>query len=266
MKRLPLYIALSALFLFFPSAYAEEVNAGFPSQPLWVSKTNATSGETISLFTAVYNGDNKELLGTVAFTVDGERVGEKDIAVASGGSELVSVAWRAITGEHSITAIIEGTSISIAQKETAAIIITVAEAPPTPLKDAAVAASEIFADATRVAAPVISSVANTTYELVESLRLGAISRLENMAANTTSMQESLATPSIAGTSTSVVTGFSEPESNTPSAFSQMGQVAAAVALVALNSRALFYPLFIFFLFALLYLMFRWATKRPRVRY
>ena len=161
MKRFPLYIALSILLLFVPSIHAEEINAGFPSQPLWVSKTNATAGETISLFTAVYNGDNEKLLGTVAFTVDGERVGGKDIAIEGGASELISVEWRAIAGEHSIAAMIEGTSIAIAQKETVAITIAVAEAPPTPLRDAATAASEILAGATRAAAPVISNVANT---------------------------------------------------------------------------------------------------------
>ena len=266
MKRFPIYITLSILLLFVPSVYAEGINAGFPSQPLWVSKTNATAGETISLFTAVYNGDNEKLLGTVAFTVDGERVGGKDIAIEGGASELISVEWRAIAGEHSIAAMIEGTSIAIAQKETAAITIIVAEAPPTPLRDAATAASEILAGATRAAAPVISNAANTTYGLVESLRLDAISRLENMATNTTSSQENLATPSIAGTSTSAVTGFSESASSTPSALSQMGKVAATVALVAIKSRALFYPLFILSLFVILYLLFRWATKRPRVRY
>jgi len=259
---------LFLVLLFFAPAslFAEGVNAGFPPQSVWVSNTSASAGETIEIFTAVYNGSADEFAGTVVFNVDGKKVGAKSFELSDGASELVSVEWRATAGEHSIVATIEGSSGAVAQKETAAIKIIVAEPPPTPIRDATVAASEILAEATSAAVPVISNVANTTYELIESLRLDAISRLERMAADTISMQEDLVTPSIAGTSTSAVMGFSESASSTPSALSQMVHVATAVALVALKSRVLFYPLFILSLFVILYLLFRWATKRPRVRY
>jgi len=255
---LPLTVQLLALFIVSlpATSLAQEIRAGFPLQSVWISKTNVTAGETITLFTVIYNADDEELRGTVVFTVDEERVGAKDFELAEGASTLISAEWKASTGEHRVAAAIEDTSRELTQKETATITITVAELPPPPpLVNAAVTASVVIADAARAAKPVVTEVANTAYEFVESLRLDAVSKLENATRG-----------SVAGTSTANISGFNQSSVETPSGASQIKQVASVAALVALKSREIFYPLFLLSLFALLYLLFRWATKRPRTQY
>ena len=253
---------LALLFIFLPAfSFAQTLEAGFPPQSVWVSNTKATAGDTIEIFTVVYNGSGEKLSGTVVFTVNGEKIGAKDFELAEGASALVSAEWKARTGEHRVAAALEDTSAELTQKETATITITVAEPPPPPpLVNAAVIASEVIADAAQAATPVITEVANTTYEFIESLRLEAVSKLEKAAG------ENATAGGVAGTSTASVSGSNEGEANSPSGLSQMKQVAAAAALFALNSKGVFYPLFLLSLFGLLYLLFRWATKRPRVRY
>ena len=271
-RKTPVFLSLALLVL--PAfALAAEINAGFPAQSIWVSTTNVTAGENVEVFTVVYNGTKATLKGAVAFLVDDGRIGAKDFELAAGASSIVSTAWKAVVGTHRLAAMIERASssslddfITLSKKETTSITLIVAEPPPPPpLAKAATAASDIIAEAARVATPVVSESANAAYEFVESVRLDAISRLEKIVGNTTSTK-SPTTGSVAGTSTPSVAGFNESGADTPSGFSQMKQVAASAALVAFQSRAIFYPLFIFALFGLLYLLFRWATKRPRVRY
>src|SRR3989344_4750443 len=254
---------LVLLFIFLPVfSFAQTIEAGFPSQSVCVSNAKPTAGDTVEIFTVVYNGSDQKLGGTVVFTVDGERVGAKEFELAEGTSALVSVAWKASAGEHRVAAALEDTSRELAQKETAAITITVAEPPPPPpLVNAAVTASEVLSNATQVATPVVAEVANTAYQLIESLRKDAISRLEHVASPSPSASAQGEQGAALGTSTN--TSASE---NIPSSLSQIKQVAAAAALFALNSKGVFYPLFLLSLFGLLYLLFRWATKRPRVRF
>ena len=253
---------LALLFIFLPAfSFAQTLEAGFPPQSIWVSNTKATAGDTIEIFTVVYNGSGEKLSGTVVFTVNGEKIGAKEFELAEGTSALVSAEWKASTGEHRVAAALEDTSAELTQKETATITITVAEPPPPPpLVNAAVIASEVIADAAQAATPVISEVANTTYEFIESLRRNAVSKLEKAAGGNATAGN------VAGTSTASASGSIGSEANSPSGLSQMKQVAAAAALFALNSKGVFYPLFLLSLFGLLYLLFRWATKRPRVRF
>ena len=268
MKRLAILLMGFCTLPF--AVQAAEINAGFPTQSIWVSEANATAGEEIEIFTVVYNGTDATLKGAVAFMVDGERVSTEDFELAAGASNIVSTEWKATSGEHFVAAAIErasssnlNDSITLSQKETASIAIFIAEPPPPPpLANAAAAASEVIADAARVATPLLTEAANTAYAFTESLRLDAIARLEKIVEGAT--QGSI-TPEVAGSSTSNSSGFTNAETKKPSGVSQVGQVAAAAALSALESRALFYPLLILFLFGLLYLLFRWATKRPRVR-
>jgi len=262
-RKKTLMSLLTLLFIFLPTfSFAQTLEAGFPPQSVWVSNTKATAGDTVEIFTVVYNGSGEKLNGTVVFTIDGERVGAKEFELAEGASVLVSVAWKASAGEHGIAAAIEDTSRELAQKETATITITVAEPPPPPpLVNTAATASEVLSNAAQVATPVVAEVANTAYQLIEHLRKDAISRLERVSSPSPSAFAQGEQGPALGTSMNTSTS-----KNMLSSLSQMKQVAAAAALFALNSKGVFYPLFLLSLFGLLYLLFRWAAKRPRVRY
>ena len=101
---------LALLFIFLLAfSFAQTLEAGFPPQSVWVSNTKATAGDTVEIFTVVYNGSGEKLSGTVVFTVNGEKIGAKEFELAEGTSALVSAEWKASSGEHRIAAALEGT-------------------------------------------------------------------------------------------------------------------------------------------------------------
>jgi hypothetical protein len=246
-----------AILLLPTFSLAQTIDAGFPSQSIWVSQSTVVAGENLEIFTALYNGNTSTLKGAVTFTVDGEPVGTKEFELAGGTSNIVSLQWKAVTGEHEIAAMIEDASATLSQQKTTAVVVTV-EDPPPPLANATAAVSQVIADTARTATPIIESSINSAYQFTEALRLDAISNLEKVV---TSVPKS----TVVGTSASNAVGFSAVEPSAPSAVSRITQVAVAAALVTLQSRALFYPLLILALFALLYLLFRWAFRHSHIR-
>ena len=255
MTRFPICISIALLFLFAAPVYAQSINAGFPSGAVWLSKTNVTAGDAVELFTAVYNGGEEKLTGTVVFTVDEKRVGSQSVELTSGASQLVSVEWKAEKGEHKIAANIEGASSAVTQARAAAITVNIAEPPPVPLVDTVIStAADIAKEASKSAVPAITSVANDAYGLIESIRLDAVSKLEDVAAPQKG--------GVLGAATSTNSSGFNSSRETPSGMSQIKQVAAGAALIALKSKVFFYPLFLLAIFGLLYILFRWAFKRP----
>lgn len=269
-KAIPV-AALSALFAALP-VQAAEINAGFPPQSIWVSKTSVTADETLEIFTVIHNGSDGTLKGTVVFSDNEKRIGTRNFELVAGTSELESIEWKAVAGEHKLSAFIESASIggdptALSQQASATITIVVAEPPKPPALVIAVnTASDLISETTKAATPVIQDAFKTAYESTEAFRQKNIDRLEAYLgggkANTILGASSTAT----GTANlaSSVTGFKAPGKEVSSLLSKLKQTAAAAALFTLKSQAIFYLLLIVALFGLLYLLFRWAFKRPNI--
>ncbi len=260
-------------FLFLPSQLgAAEIQAGFPPQSIWVSKSTAVAGESLEIFTVVHNGSDATLSGTVAFFDNEKRIETENFKLSAETSQLVTIEWKATPGEHAISAIIEGASvegisdsIALSQRASASIKITVAEPPPPPaIVNAATEASAFIAETAKTASPVVQATLKNVLGKTEEFREQKINSLETYLRGG-------GESAILGTSTTAVknvgvssntTGFKGPTENS-TALEKMKHAAAVGTLTILKSKALFYFLLILALFGGLYLLFRWAFRRPK---
>ncbi|MCX6786501.1 MAG: Ig-like domain-containing protein [Candidatus Kaiserbacteria bacterium] len=132
------FIAFSVLFLFPIATHAADASttdstsslqapaAGFATAPLWISKASPIDGDALKLFAVVNNASSATVSDTVSFLVDGTAVGSAKVSLDAGAAQIVSTAWTAVAGTHSLTATFFGTAAG-------PFSIMVAEAPPKPV-------------------------------------------------------------------------------------------------------------------------------------
>lgn len=103
------YIVVAA---FSPATlFAEELSAGVPSGALWFSKDPIFAGETISLFTVVYNSTNYTLSGTIVLRDGTTTITKKEFIVGGNGrADVIAFPWQVTEGKHSF-------SVAITQNE-----------------------------------------------------------------------------------------------------------------------------------------------------
>lgn len=105
-----------AILLFFMAsagvAYAVDAplkNAGFLPSNIWYSRNPFFSGDSIRIYTIIFNGSSEDLVGVVEFLDNDTLIGKTDFSLASGGrARDVWVDWVAKDGKHAITARLSG--------------------------------------------------------------------------------------------------------------------------------------------------------------
>jgi len=94
--------------------YAKELpvnNAGFIPENIWYSKEPFYDGETVRIYTIIFNGSVYDISGSVEFFDNGNIIDETNFSLASGGRvQDVWVNWKATLGTHTITAQITNVS------------------------------------------------------------------------------------------------------------------------------------------------------------
>ena len=61
--------------------------AGFAPGSLWLSKTEAKAGETLKIFTVVYDSGLSPIEGDVVFTVDAKNAGTRHFKLNAGNAD-----------------------------------------------------------------------------------------------------------------------------------------------------------------------------------
>lgn len=90
---------------------------GFMQGNIWYSPDPFFSGQTVRLYSGVFNGSPNDIIGVVEFFVDGALVGTTDFTAAGGGRlREVWTDWKSTGGNHEVTARIVRTFISRAGK------------------------------------------------------------------------------------------------------------------------------------------------------
>lgn len=98
---------LFLLFFIFPIivSAASISNAGFIPAPLWFSRDTFFAGESVRVYTVVYNGSDSDIRGTVEFLNGEQVIGSDDFSLAQGGrSQDIWIDWKAVEGEHRVSA------------------------------------------------------------------------------------------------------------------------------------------------------------------
>jgi len=227
-------------------------SAGF-APSIWMSRANVVAGESVNIFTVLYNGSDNAISGDVIFAVDGASIGTKNFTLAPGETQTLSVPWIAKAGSHTVSARIEKTpdsgtnaTAAVLNETTGSITVSI-DAPPPPSPAAQVLNTVTSAIEAGVAssAPAVMSALASLYDTAESFRVGAKSALEKQVAGTTRAAQEAA-PEVAPEKAGARNGepesalSSSPEQNNPSLLSTAGKYAALAGLAVVSSKTLFY--------------------------
>ncbi|MDO8552821.1 MAG: hypothetical protein Q7S01_04870 [bacterium] len=249
--RLGIFL-FSLLFIAFPfisRAETTSLRAGFAQSSIWMSRSHVVAGESVNIFTVLYNSSENPISGDAVINVDGSPIGTKSFTLASGETQIVSLPWVAKVGTHTLSARMEkvidaksNANAAISDQATESVTVSI-EAPPPPSPAEQVLNTVTSAIQTGFAsgAPAVMSAANTIYEKTESLRTQAKSALEKHLADTSPLSSTSISNQPSETPISSVTGTStlnEP-AETPIVSKALRYLASA-GLIVVNSKTLFY--------------------------
>ena len=105
MKRYFQIFILILIFSFGSSALAHALdNVGFVENSIWYSQTPKVEGESVKVYTAIWNGSSSEISSHVEFYDGTTLLGARDVKVSPESIKEVSVVWKVSAGDHSISA------------------------------------------------------------------------------------------------------------------------------------------------------------------
>ncbi|HUC89070.1 MAG TPA: hypothetical protein VMR49_03505 [Candidatus Paceibacterota bacterium] len=112
------FLILIILFaVFVPKVFADvATNTGFIPGQIWYSKEPLVEGDTVNIYTAVWNSDANPLSVKVEFYDKNVILGSRDITISQNQLKDVSIPWKITSGDHAISAKITSSSISASGK------------------------------------------------------------------------------------------------------------------------------------------------------
>lgn len=158
------------LFLLTPMfAMAEGSSAGIPKDLMWFSKDSFYAGDTINVYTVVYNSTPYQFAGTMELH-DGNRIlGKQEFIVGPfGTSAVVAIPWRVTLGSHDLSMFVtNGTFMFDGKPASYAGVTNVqsgqvelfAETPPSSMKSVPSVTSTVSPSAISASSSLISSIA-----------------------------------------------------------------------------------------------------------
>ena len=253
---------LACVFALVPSfALAASAAAGFAPGSLWLSKTEAVAGETLKIYTVVYDSSPSAVEGDIVFTVDAKNIETKHFKLNAGETQIVSADWRAVAGTHTFGASLKNLSgaTDIANTQTNTVNITVADAPPSPIAQYTNVVTNIISSSSPAVQNVFQTVASTT----EGFRQAGVEWLNKSLFS----DQSLATsadwpdPEVLGTSTSNVISSSTAQKS--GLFATAWRYLLQALLFVFTVKLLFYFALLVVTF-ILYKIIRavFAERRP----
>lgn len=118
-------LSLALAFAGIP-VYAQTTDVGasgiIPSN-IWYSKTDFKEGDTIRIYTAVFNGSPDKLVAMVEFYDKTTLLSKKEITVAPDTLKDVSISWIVTAGDHSISAKIANSTFVDKQGKTNTVVL-----------------------------------------------------------------------------------------------------------------------------------------------
>lgn len=172
-----LFIVLSFFPLFI---YAESgINAGFIPGQIWYSKNNLIEGESVNIYTAIWNGAKESLSVKVEFYDKNVILGSREVVLVPFELKEVYVPWKITSGDHLISAkIISSLTTVSGKKETVSLdrSTTSADKQFVPVvvkneKGEEVSGADVFTDKIVDNIPEgVSTYATNTFEKVDDFR------------------------------------------------------------------------------------------------
>jgi hypothetical protein len=106
-------IFILIIFTFFSSSiFAADVsNTGFIPGQIWYSQEPLVEGQTVKVYTAIWNGDSQSINADVEFYDKNVILGSRKVVVQKDSIQTVYVNWKVTAGDHVISAKIISSSI-----------------------------------------------------------------------------------------------------------------------------------------------------------
>lgn len=130
-KKVTLVLFLILFLLPACKIHAATSNAGFVPGSIWYSKDPFAEGDTVKIYTLIFNPDKRELSGTVVFFDREILLGKKDFIVSSQAAKDFSIDWTATSGSHSIYAKIENAKFLVSKGKYVAADLAETQTPPS---------------------------------------------------------------------------------------------------------------------------------------
>lgn len=249
---------LTLLFALLPLAVSAAIPAGLPSTPLWLSQNTITEGDTVGIFTVLYNQSDVTVRGTIDFSVDTKKVSSSHFELAPGKSQIMNAAWHATEGSHTIATAIDAptdgndNSVTLAHSD-ASLQVDVLPPPRTEAQKQIDATSNAIQGLLGSSSPAVENAASSTFAFTESLRNDAAKYLESKLTDTAPSKKG----QVLGVSTS-----RDESTPAPSLLHEALQWLIRAALFIVRSVALFYPVVAALFFFFFYLLIK-TVRRPR---
>src|SRR3989344_3190253 len=233
-------------FPFVSHAETTDLRADLAQSAIWMSRAHVVAGESVNIFTVLYNSSDNSISGDVVFSIDDASIGTKNFTLGAGETQIMSVPWVAKSGNHTASARIEkaaGSDInaSVLNQTTGTISVLVAPPlPPSPAAQVLNTVTSAIQTGAASTAPLVLSAVHSIYDATESLRTQAKTALEkNLAKNALASASTLKQES-AGTSDNEPEETSENAGAATPMLSKALRYIAAAGLVVVSSKGLFY--------------------------
>lgn len=105
MKRYFHIFILILIFSFGSSTLAQaQGNVGFVENSIWYSQTPKVEGESVKVYTAIWNGSASDISAHVEFYDGTTLLGSRDVKVTPENISDVFIIWKVTAGDHNISA------------------------------------------------------------------------------------------------------------------------------------------------------------------
>lgn len=196
---------LGAAFLLGPLCVLafESVSGGFPSGSIWMSKTTLVAGDSVQIFTPIYNAGGGKVDADAVFMMDDASIGSVHFTLQPGETKIASLAWSAKEGEHEVSAVIQNAAdtdskapLSLSGDKTNKLSITVAAPPPQSAAAQVLgAAGSAVQSILSASLPAVSAAVSAVLTQTEKLRTQAAASLENRLVENTDSSGTFGTSS-----------------------------------------------------------------------
>ena len=115
-------ILLLSFIIFVPSVFSAASN-GFILDQIWYSNNSPKEGDTVNIYTAIWNGNTSPLSVKVEFYDKNVILGTRDVTVPSQKLVDVSVSWKVTGGDHSISAKIVSSTLNTNNNKKEVVIL-----------------------------------------------------------------------------------------------------------------------------------------------
>lgn len=162
----------------------ETNNTGFISESVWFSEEELVLGESVNIYTALFNNSSSVLEGSVTFFDKDVVLGVKTFSIPEKSVRDVKQSWIVTSGDHEMYASlsVKQTSIELGEKITKPIEFTI-QAPIVPEKDPVTGeAAEILSDVDNIQEKIIDSIPPEVSDKLES----SLSGVESFRVETSS--------------------------------------------------------------------------------